>query len=57
MHLWGSICQDSLPRSNRFRDEMGCENKSKNNKEEKKILMYIFFYRIYVLADLKILVR
>lgn len=36
---------------------MGCENKSKNNKEEKKILMYIFFYRIYVLADLKILVR
>lgn len=52
MHLWGSIRQDSLARSNRFRDAMGCKKKSKNNRENTPFPIY-FFSSSYVLADLK----
>lgn len=52
MHLWGSIRQNLLPRSNRFRDEMGCKNESKNNREKTPFPLY-FFSRSSVPADLK----
>lgn len=51
-HSWGSVCQDSSPRSHRRGDEKGCKTNSKNNRKKTPCSMY-FFYRNYILDDLK----